>query len=116
MRKTRLKRKTPLRKVNKKRKAERFRKTFGPAGYADFVRSLPCIACGMRGGRIAVHHDPTRGAGGRWVDTSPLCKSTDYGEGCHERRHRLGVETFWREVGMTFGDAARLTQSKWLAR
>ena len=105
-----------MKRANAKRKAERFRKTFGPEGFSDFVRSLPCIVCGKRG-RIAVHHDPTRGAGGRWVDTSPLCKSDgEYSEGCHERRHRVGVETFWAEAGMDYAEAARLTQTKWLAR
>jgi hypothetical protein len=52
------------------------------------------------------------------VDTSPLCPdpTPDGEESCHDRRHRIGVKSFWAEVGMTYGEANKRTQMKWLAR
>lgn len=110
-RRTPLSRGTPLKKRNEKRAREAFRRTFGPPGFSDFVRNLPCVLCGDR--PSVPHHDPTRKSGGTWVDVSPVCRT------CHnEIRHGLngGVKRFWREVGMDYAESNRRTQSLWLAR
>lgn len=80
MKRTQLKRKTPLkpnskgprkrvkplRKVNHKR----HRKKFGKQ--ADYVRKLPCCVCGSEWSVVA-HHEPKRSLGGKDADTLPLC-------------------------------------------
>ena len=55
----------------------------------QFVKTLPCIACGRKPGRDA-HHVKSRGAAGGRIDTvenlMPLCRMhhtmPDYGELC----------------------------------
>ena len=116
MKRTGLKRKTPLRRtgglkrVNKERKARRDAEAFGHQ--AGLCRQMPCVACellkypGMateawsqyaaRTMRAPVtawfgsdpHHIPTRGAGGIDKDTVPLCRAH------HDEWHRTGEHTF----------------------
>lgn len=107
-----LRRKTKLRAKNAAKAKPRYMRTFGPDGFAAWLRLQPCVACkGFGPGqKNEVHHEPTRGAGGRWVDTVSLCTR------CHRRRHDIGVETFWAEVGMDYGEATSLTQFLWLVR
>jgi hypothetical protein len=122
-----LKRKTPLRKRqgpakprgprttsptkgkaskarSRARKAKRFERQFGPPGFAEFVRNLPCVSCGHT--PCEVSHDPSRGAGGTWLDCHSLCRP------CHRRLHQ-GHETFWAELGMTREQANARTQMAW---
>lgn len=105
-------RRTRMKARNPERAAERFRKTFGPEGFAKWLRKQPCEACGKMGpgNKNEVHHEPTRGAGGTWIDTVALCRS------CHARRHDIGAPRFWREVGKDYGQATSVTQTRWLAR
>lgn len=93
----------------KLRKRERWRRTFGPPGFVQWLKAQPCERCGAPGPN-EVHHEPTRGAGGTWIDTTAACKA------CHRRRHRIGVKAYWQEVGRDYGEAARLVQGRWLAR
>lgn len=103
----------PKKRVRGRRKksGERFRERFGPPGFAEFVRALPCVRCKKT--PSVPHHDPTQKNGGTWVDVSPVC------EDCHNRiRHGLngGVRKFWGDVGMSYSESNKLTQMKWLAR
>lgn len=116
MKRTGLKRKTPLRRtgglkrVNKGRKARRDAEAFGEQ--AELCRSLPCVVClppgssdyyqgfaaaqiecELSGGRgygcqSDPHHIPTRGAGGVDKDTVPLCRVH------HDEWHSTGEHTF----------------------
>ena len=90
MKRTQLKRKTPLRKVNPKRRAARKAEQF--AAQAELCRRLPCAACG-RPGPSDPAHVISRGAGGKDKgNVIPLCKSdpkTGY-VGCHEDQHQRG--------------------------
>lgn len=93
----------------KLRRRERWRRTFGPEGFVEWLKSQPCERCGAAGPN-EVHHEPTRGAGGTWIDTTAACTA------CHRRRHRIGVKAYWKEVGKDYGEAARRVQGRWLAR
>jgi 5-methylcytosine-specific restriction endonuclease McrA len=90
------------------RKAERFRRTFGPDGFVRWLKAQPCEACGD--GPSEVHHEPPRSQGGTWVSTLPLCTV------CHRLRHSTGVRTFWRELQRDYGMVTREVQARWLAR
>lgn len=95
MKRTQLKRKTPLRKVNPKRRAKRKAEQF--AAQAELCRRLPCAACG-RPGPSDPAHVISRGAGGKdRGNVIPLCKSdpgTGY-VGCHEDQHQRGWEAIY---------------------
>lgn len=101
------KRRGPSRK-HRAKKAERWRLQFRSVEFVLFVKSLKCVRCGKHAITMHVHHDPTRGNGGTWKDTSPLCLH------CHARRHSKGVETFWSEVGRTYTRSNAETQKAWL--
>ena len=89
MRRTELKRRTPLkaakrlRPVNSKRKRLRHARNFGEE--AALVRSLPCLVCG---GLSEPAHVVSRGAGGGRFDLVPLCRDH------HREQHDDGVLTF----------------------
>lgn len=80
MKRTPLKRKTPLRSNSKgprkrvtavkKVNAKRHRKKFGKQ--AEYVRKLPCCVCGSEWDVVA-HHEPKRSLGGKDEDTLPMC-------------------------------------------
>ena len=82
----------------RRRAAGRYKRQFG--AHASFLRSLSCCCCGDRR-NLHVHHVKTRGAGGTWRDTVPLCPS------CHAFAHQHGnqaLELLW-EVDLA-ADAA----------
>lgn len=98
MKRTQLKRKTPLRKVNPKRRAKRKAEQF--AAQAELCRRLPCAACGRPGPSDPAHVVST-GAGGKdRGNVIPLCKS-DPGaryEGCHQAQHQRGWGTLYEAL------------------
>ena len=77
---------TPLKKVNRKRLAKLREKQFGPK--KDWIKALPCCVprCGNSGSEP--HHAKTRGAGGTSADLVPLCTIH------HQLIHDVGVDTF----------------------
>lgn len=88
---------TPIKKVNRKRKAKRHAEDFGPEGFADFIRSYGCLVAIERGDRararcggpIEACHLKTRAAGGTWKENVfPLCRSH------HAEQHRHGITSF----------------------
>lgn len=80
-----------MKKVNRKRKAARMERDFGPQAKA--CRRMPCCVCSRR--PADPHHWPTRGAGGRDSDASPLCRR------CHDEFHAAGsAEEFARRKGV----------------
>ena len=86
------------------KRARVFERNFHSAEYVAFVRALPCVKCGRA--PCDVSHDPSRGAGGGWQDTHPLCRA------CHLELGR-GSETFWSGLGRTREEANAETQRKW---
>lgn len=93
------------RKVNRKRRAANFARTYGGA-YADYIRSLPCAALGGDCfGPIHAHHTIAGGMG-RKADAStlaPLCA----------RHHELWHTTAMRHW---FGDRLRRYAAQLWAR
>jgi len=75
-----MKRTTPIKRVNPKRKAKRYERNFGD--HAGWIRTLPCDDCGRRG-PSAPSHARRRGAGGDKRAPRPQCRPCHmlYGEG-----------------------------------
>jgi hypothetical protein len=68
-------RRTPVRRVNKKRAAKKFVRNFDSPEYVEHIRSLPCASCGSVGWSVAAHVIPRGmgGANGKASDLVPLC-------------------------------------------
>jgi hypothetical protein len=69
-----------------------------------FVRGFACCVCGNTAGIEAAHvrlgsYTPMGSKPHDWRAVS-LCGGIAHGfEGCHDRQHRIGEATFWREAG-----------------
>lgn len=90
MKRTQLKRKTPLRPVNPERRAKRKAEQFGPQ--AKLCRRLPCAACGRPGPSDPAHVISRGAGGGDRGNVIPLCKNDlkTLHEGCHQVQHQRG--------------------------
>jgi hypothetical protein len=105
-----LKRKTAVKKRNAVRIKKRREEAFG--GKAEFVRSLPCVAC-PRFGIIQMQpteaaHARSRGAGGKADALIPLCSY------CHACQHNLGVRTFENRTGLDLMFVAAKVEMDWM--
>lgn len=99
-----IKRKKPIPKVNPGKKARTDAAAWGDGSYARWLRSQGCLICGR--GPADCHHVRSRAAGGRESDLLPLCRA------CHDLAHLVGPETFGRRYGVNLRlEADRL----WLA-
>lgn len=100
---------TPMKRVNKERKARRDAEAFGEQ--AELCRRIPCVVCWdelfgqptgahlddpeiITPGCSEPHHIPTRGAGGIDKDTVPLCRAH------HQEWHDAGEQTFADKYGV----------------
>jgi hypothetical protein len=98
-----LKRRTPVKSVNTKRRNRRREAEFGDQ--AGLCRTMPCCACG-RSAPSDPHHEPPRGSGGKDGDTVPLCRS------CHILRHASGKRKLERMYGINLlSEAKRMQRS-----
>ena len=74
------------------RKSDHKHKRYEDKPYREFIRSKPCCICARK---AVAHHEAItgKGVGIKCSDYEilPLC------EKCHERRHKVGKLTFWRE-------------------
>ena len=93
--------------VASEKATRRWESAFLSEEFVRFVQSQPCVRCGQVPSEV--HHDPTRGAGGTWLDTTPVCTPS------HRRRHQQGPVTFWTELGTTHTEANARTHQRWLA-
>lgn len=84
-------RRSPLKAVNKKRRAELRAIQF--AKQAEYCRNAACCVC-FTPGPSHPHHVRSRGAGGLDADTVPLCP------GHHAMVHAWGCKTFAAETGI----------------
>jgi hypothetical protein len=120
MKKTPLRRKSPLRpgseparprkplpKANRARRKVRFAEQFDSPAFLEFVKALPCVVCGE--GPCDAAHVRSRGAGGKACDVTSLCFD------CHRLQHELGVVTFGNLYGIKLKDAATATWASWQA-
>lgn len=78
-------------KSKKEKQKERRERQFGPK--ADWIRTLPCAACG-RDGPSDPAHMRSRGAGGTSDHLVPLCRM------CHTEQHAKGIKTFFSKHGI----------------
>ena len=92
MKRTALKRRTPLRQRNPERRARLYARNFGE--HADRVRSLPCLVPGCMQ-RVEACHARARGMGGAkgsWRDLVPLCREHHEEAGEHRTSKRHAFE------------------------
>jgi len=64
-------------------------KTYRSPAYLAFVRTLPCVVCGVKGTE-AHHHGGGMGLKGSDLQTVSLCRVH------HAEHHHFGKETFWK--------------------
>lgn len=81
----RLKRLTPLNRVNEERLARR--RAVDTAEQAALCRTLACCVC-RAPAPSDPHHHPSKAAGGKDKDCVPLCRF------CHDQFHSDGIDTF----------------------
>ena len=128
---------TPLKRVNKKRKTERFEANYtGPfpeIDHAAEVRKLSCYWCDKPDFTQAAHVS-TRGAGADWSAIAPLCPTCHYTYDhyeirdnqsarlrIHEEAYRLATETLNTALYYAEDDEQRehyqaLFDSSWIAQ
>lgn len=100
-----LRRRKPMNRVNRERKARRSAENFGDR--APIVREMACL-CHGKGGEagnpcappMQAAHARSRGARGTRRDLVPLCAQH------HFEQHHRGIETFERLYGVDLGAEA----------
>jgi hypothetical protein len=107
-----LRRNTPVKKVNEKRKAANWERAYRSPAFVQWISRLPCWACNYAGPspRQAAH--TTTGGMGRRADANTVIALCGV---CHARQHQSG----WLAIGMTEESrtrAAAQTQTMWEAR
>ena len=74
------------------RTRRKYEEEFGP--HAEYIRTLPCVACHLPGPSDP-HHVKSRGAGGKAENNLiPLCRVH------HTEIHQQGVKTFAKKWGL----------------
>lgn len=100
MKRTPLRRKTPLRKCNPRRARQRYARAFG--AYAANIRLLPCARCGQTWGIEAAHAIP-RSRGGDRTMLVPLCRDchrwVDANPRIREAYYLPLARALWNELG-----------------
>lgn len=123
MKRTELRRKTPMKRgrslgssrssgtKRKPRSPEEFARIYGSKARVEFVKRLPCAACGYDRDRCENHH--IRGDGvSRKADYTtiiPLCAI------CHDLWHDKGRSYVAQRFGLDPEHAARTTEHAWQA-
>lgn len=103
VRRTTLKARKRLNPINRKRKAERFERAFGPK--AAWISRRPCLVCGSVPCEAA--HVKSRGAGGTSADLIPLCTLH------HREQHDTGIRTFAARHHLDLAWIADLYEKRW---
>lgn len=76
---------TPIRRVNKERRAKRFERDYGGKAYLEAIHGMPCAVCNAPCELTEAAHLTSRGAGGTAKDVAPLCGTRHGTQGCHQR-------------------------------
>ena len=102
-----MKRNTPLKPRNPKRKAENFERAYGGEARVLWIQAHPCVACGAK----PCHNAHTKGGGaGRKADARwivPLCAT------CHDAYHRIGQRTFEMGMGIDLDHEAQVIDARY---
>ena len=68
-----------------------------------------CAACGanepIQAAHVSMGSEPGMGLKTDDWRVVPLCGTTIAGEGCHQRQHRVGEQTFWRDYEAKIGQS-----------
>lgn len=120
---TSLARKSPVKKVNRKRRASEFARCYHSKERVAFVKSLPCAACGFVGFSQNAHvvDDGTKGGGRKsgYGCIAPLCGPRPafiFGvtyPGCHHIYDTDPYRLRMRYVTFNEWQAARDTEAAW---
>lgn len=100
-----MKRRTPIRRSNPKRRKRRFAAGFGSKDRVAFVQALPCIVCRDTPSEVA--HVRSRAAGGKAADTVALCKKH------HAEQHAVGIKSFAAKYELDLVAWAVWTEQLW---
>lgn len=115
MKKAPLKRKTPLRQVNRKRREKERERSYGPPGRREWVAQQPCIVwdCKNRPCENAhvnpEGHPSGMGRKGDYTQIVPMCHDH------HQELHQIGERTFEDRHELDLGFKAILTEDGWQA-
>ena len=104
VRKSPLSRKTRLKPVNPRHRAELFVKHFHSTGFVSYVHSRGCVIGQDCRGPIQAAHVQSRGAGGTSKDVVPLCSVH------HAEQHVFGIQSFQRKYRL---DLQALAAETW---
>lgn len=107
-----LKRKRGVRKVNPERRARLREVQYGSDEFMAWIHGQACVLCRYRyaADEIHAHHVVSRGAGGTWQSVVPLC------HGCHRFVHDHGPAKARLATGVDLEQAAREIQARWVER
>ena len=113
-RRTRLQRKTNIRRFNAKRQARERERQFGPL--AEYIRGQPCDICAAPPPSDPAHVKARRNAGA-WLEGPdgvrgnivPLCRKH------HQEQHWIGVRSFERRNSYDMVEAGRRWGESFLA-
>ncbi len=117
MKKSRLKRKTPLRSANHERRARETERVYGPVKRRIWVRSLPCSVPGCQSrDMVQAHVSPAEGC------PSGMSRKHDYEQIIplcwrhHKELHQAGQHTFDRRHGIDTALQAIVIAMRWRER
>lgn len=119
-------------RLKREKEARAYARKYGSKARVEFVRSLPCAACGVVGYSENAHVPPKSEAGGtgRKADyrfIAPLCGPHEKQagrvagyvrypySGCHHFLHHYGREEFQKMYGFDLEAEAAKTHAAWLA-
>ena len=112
---TPLRAKTRMKSVNRERRSKNFPRTYHSVERVLFVKTLPCVGCGIRGYSVNAHtKNEGKSRKGHYTTIVPLCCERLGAEGCHYLLDKeLGREAFEKLAGVNLERAAAETERLW---
>lgn len=74
--------------------------------HREFIRSLPCLACGKPAPSECAHVRSSGGGGTGIKPADRFCVPLCGPVGCHHRQHQIGEARFFAELGIDAVDVA----------
>ena len=108
--------------VNPARRKREWDRAYGSKERVQWVRTLPCVACGRVGFSENAHVTNTDKSGGGsrragYQCIAPLCGYLwSILNNCHGALHRLGPASFQLRYHIDLASCAAATEKAWLAR
>ena len=95
-------------KTTSARTRQRFDEQFHSPERCYWLKSWGCVVKHCHNGLpLHIHHVRSRGAGGTWKDTLPLCRNH------HREIHDTGVETFAAKYDIDLAERAAEFVTRW---